>query len=58
MLMLRVSSRSRLLRYVLLFDEVTGFFDWSESGRGVFSLLAWPSWDSVGLRRFADGGGM
>jgi hypothetical protein len=56
--MFSVSSRSRLLRYVLLFVNVSGFFDCRDSGRGVVSLLACPSWDSVDLRRLADGGGM
>ncbi len=55
---LRLSSRSRLLRYVLLFVDVTGFFDCSESGSGVLSLLVCPICDSVDLRRFAEGGGM
>ena len=56
--MSRVCSRSRLLRYVLLFEEVIDFFDCNESGRGVFSLLVCPSCDSVGLRRLAVVGGM
>jgi hypothetical protein len=41
--MFSVSSRSRLLRNVLLFVDVTAFFDCRESGRGVVSLLACPS---------------
>jgi len=40
---LSVSSRSRLLRNVLLFVDVGDFFDCKDSGRGVASLLAWPS---------------
>jgi hypothetical protein len=40
---LSVSSRSRLLSNVLLFVYVGDFFDCNDSGRGVASLLAWPS---------------
>jgi len=54
----RVCSRIRLLRYVLLFEDVRDFFDCSESGSGVFSLLVCPSCDSVDLRRLAVVGGM
>lgn len=43
---------------MLLFVEGWGFLLWRESGRGVPSLLPWAKpWDSVGLRRDADGGG-
>jgi hypothetical protein len=55
--MFRVSSRRRLPRYVLLLFDTACFFKCSESGRGVFSLLICPSWDSVDLRRLAVGGG-
>ena len=55
--MSRVSSRRRLPRYVLLLFDIACFFECSESGRGVFSLLICPSWDSVDLRRLAVGGG-
>jgi hypothetical protein len=55
--MSRVSSRRRLPRYVLLFVDTACFFDCSESGRGVFSLLVCASCDSVDLRRLAVGGG-
>lgn len=40
---LSVSSRSRLLRNVLPFVDVGDFLDCKDSGRGVASLLAWPS---------------
>jgi hypothetical protein len=56
--MSRVCSRSRLLRYVLLFDVVIDFLDCNESGRGVFSLLVCPSCDSADLRRLVVVGGM
>lgn len=38
-----VSSRTRLLRNVLLFVDNGDFFDCKEWGRCVASLLAWPS---------------
>jgi hypothetical protein len=55
--MFKVSSRRRLLRYVLPFVDVGVFFEWSDSGRGVFSLLVCPNCDSVDLRRLTVGGG-
>lgn len=39
-----------------VFDDVEGFLDCKDSGRGVDSLLAWERRESVGLRDVEGGG--
>ena len=44
---------------MLLFVDGRGFLGFeTASGKGVFSLLAWPGWDSGALRRLVVGGGI